>query len=1010
MAINEQINVLFGLDGGDSLSGASGIQILQDLTTIAGSIHPAFVAELDMQQSIQIIESQIIEIQNQISSEGGLGVDLNVNVIKNISESTSSGSSSSGSETKFTESFSKGLGDVSSFTKNLESVIKLVTSLIPAVKTANVAAAASAPIIAGTNGAIATTGATISAATPQITAIALAFMALFAILEALIPSNKKLCDNLNESVQKLSDLKTQANEIDNALNEKQTRINEIEYNNTPEAKEELEILQKQCLELKRKKALNEEAQKAAAKDVEKSFNKWAKRQSNGDISDAESKLSSMDRNDPDSKAYKKSSESLSELITEENGFYDQLQKIEESGYKYGTNKDTDEYIDRLNAIIDKFQVLNNQADIALGSVLSRDKYEESNQAINDLMNSGELTGEKLTSLFNSTQNFRDMIGDMSESKIIDWKSILGDNFDQFDKNKDGLLDYNEVMTLSKTNSDLFSEGLNSVAVNIGEVADAASQAATQVTSFSDVINPLQSGYDTLTKAQQEMSENGFLSVGTIKAMESAGLTDYLQETEDGYVLATNALENFLKAQSAEYQTAVDNAVQKASSLATVQDAVAAGYENSAEGVAKYLEALAKEKEITDPKNAKILKQRSDEIMASLQSQKRHELAIKTIQKTQALSEKKKKAKSTKSQTSKTTSKTSSRKPKKTPQELQKEKFNKEYDSLKYKLDNDLISETAYLQNLDRLYKKYYSDKSSYLDEYSKYSKEVYSGFKKMYLEDLKNKLNAEKEALEKQKDSLKELAEQRKKALDDAKEKEDYKKEQAEKRKEVNDLKILIMQFRGNLSMSSQKKLRELQKELKEKQDELSDFEKNKALENAKETIDKEYESQEKRIQNKIDGIQERLDKVNDDLPKIRDAVLSFAKKKYGVSIQKAFASGTNYVSALTQESGPEIIAQNMHSGQFTLLTPGSKVWNAKATQFLYDFANSPSRTIGAVTSNLSTLKNKAFAAMLSQPVQIQMGDIIVEGNATPEAISRINKCTNNSVQTLLKAFKRFQN
>lgn len=358
----------------------------------------------------------------------------------------------------------------------------------------------------------------------------------------------------------------------------------------------------------------------------------------------------------------------------------------------------------------------------------------------------------------------------------------------------------------------------------------------------------------------------------------------------------------------------------------------------------------------------------------------------------------------------------------TPEEKHKKAFDDWYANLKYRRDTNIISETQYLQELDAKYQAHFADRSKYLEEYAKYSQEVYEGFKKLYQDDLKARLdaqkealNAQKEALEKQKDDLKELADARKKALDDAKDEEDYNKDQSEKREEINKLKVLIASFRGTLSLSSQKKLRELQQQLKEKEDELNDFEKDKALDRAKDQIDKEYESQGnlinsqiKSIEAEIKGVESQLEQINEDLPAIRDAVINFAQY-YGVTITRAYASGTPSVPAITQENGAEIIAGNVKRGQFTMLTPTSKVWDANATQVLWDFANSPAGYITSVMDKISSFKQKAMSMVYSQPVNVNVGGITVNGNADNKTVEQIRRNQKGQIEEMLKGLKKLQ-
>lgn len=352
----------------------------------------------------------------------------------------------------------------------------------------------------------------------------------------------------------------------------------------------------------------------------------------------------------------------------------------------------------------------------------------------------------------------------------------------------------------------------------------------------------------------------------------------------------------------------------------------------------------------------------------------------------------------------TSSKAGSSGSSKSPEDLHKEAFDNWYTALKWQRDNNIIDEAEFLKQLDYVYQNHYADRSKYLEEYAKYSQEVYDGFKKMYQDDL----NAQKDALEKQKDELKEIADARKQALDDAKDQEDEEKSRSEKREEISKLKVLIASFRGTLSLSSQKKLRELQQQLKEKEDELAEFESDKALDHAKDQIDKEYENQEKAINKQIENIESQLDKISKDLPEIRDLVAAFARR-YGVTITRAYASGTSSVPAVTQENGAEIIAGNVRRGQFTMLTPTSKVWNASATQALWDFANSPAAYLGSVMDKISAFKQRATSMIYSQPVNVEVGGITVNGNADKQTVQEIKRGQKTQVEEILKAFKKLQ-
>lgn len=74
----------------------------------------------------------------------------------------------------------------------------------------------------------------------------------------------------------------------------------------------------------------------------------------------------------------------------------------------------------------------------------------------------------------------------------------------------------------------------------------------------------------------------------------------------------------------------------------------------------------------------------------------------------------------------------------------KEAFEARYKALQHELNMEQITEEQYTNELDSLYKQYFSDKTKYLDEYNKYEEEVYKKRKQI----VKNSFNDELDLLE----------------------------------------------------------------------------------------------------------------------------------------------------------------------------------------------------------------------------------------------------------------------
>ena len=123
------------------------------------------------------------------------------------------------------------------------------------------------------------------------------------------------------------------------------------------------------------------------------------------------------------------------------------------------------------------------------------------------------------------------------------------------------------------------------------------------------------------------------------------------------------------------------------------------------------------------------------------------------------------------------------------------------------------------------------------------------------------------------------------------------------------------------------------------------------------------------------------------------------------------YASGTRNATKgihAINELGMEDIFISSNGVQYKLFSGGEKVLNAKATNFLYDFANFGSKVLGNMSGNAisSSLINSISG---SSPVQIKTGDIIINGNADSQTVSEIRRAQRESVDFMLKQFAKLQ-
>lgn len=203
-----------------------------------------------------------------------------------------------------------------------------------------------------------------------------------------------------------------------------------------------------------------------------------------------------------------------------------------------------------------------------------------------------------------------------------------------------------------------------------------------------------------------------------------------------------------------------------------------------------------------------------------------------------------------------------------------EAFNNDYNNLKHQLEMDYISEKEYYNKLEQLYKKHFTKGS---EEWNKYEEEVYKGRKNLMegaakdietlLDKVSDMLKQQKEdeidALEAQKKEYEKLAEARKKALKDLQDEAEYTKEVAKRRKEVADLENRLASAKLDTSAKGQKNQLELEEELAKARENLTEYEYDHSIEVQEAQIDAELENQQAKVDAQIQILQDYLDNQN---------------------------------------------------------------------------------------------------------------------------------------------------
>lgn len=106
-------------------------------------------------------------------------------------------------------------------------------------------------------------------------------------------------------------------------------------------------------------------------------------------------------------------------------------------------------------------------------------------------------------------------------------------------------------------------------------------------------------------------------------------------------------------------------------------------------------------------------------------------------------------------------------------------------------------------------------------------------------------------------------------------------------------------------------------------------------------------------------------------------------------------------------EEGTEAIFSSGDGNQYRMFNGGEKVLNAKATNFLYEFAMAGAE----ILDKMRGASKDVFRGVgtINQPIDINMGDIIINGNIDKQSVSDIRRAQREQVNDVLKAFNKYQ-
>lgn len=384
-------------------------------------------------------------------------------------------------------------------------------------------------------------------------------------------------------------------------------------------------------------------------------------------------------------------------------------------------------------------------------------------------------------------------------------------------------------------------------------------------------------------------------------------------------------------------------------------------------------------------------------------------------------------------------------------------------------DRGLDSTNDYVQTLQNKWVSYTNAIKDMNEDADKEAREAVKDLVDYRIKMLKQYIKDEQNALKERLSYLKDFYGKQKDLLQDEYDTEKYLEQQSEKRKSVSDIQAEIEQLRYDNSAAGQKRLLKLQKELADAQKDLADFEKDHALDTAKAELDKIYEKQEDEINKRLDELDAKLNNPKelyeqalldvqnnsvalyqemieynnrvgsgietDIVDKWEEAYVSLKKyfDLYGeyykdINLVNAtgwypgkdnawsrtvpvggYASGTSSARPglhRVDENGAEWLFTSKDGNHYRLFGGGEKVLSASATDFLYGFASSGGQILSNLISRASSVFSPLTPAMAGGP-SIEMGDIIINGNADQRTVSEIRRAQRDATSALLKEFGR---
>lgn len=325
---------------------------------------------------------------------------------------------------------------------------------------------------------------------------------------------------------------------------------------------------------------------------------------------------------------------------------------------------------------------------------------------------------------------------------------------------------------------------------------------------------------------------------------------------------------------------------------------------------------------------------------------------------------------------------------------------------------------------------------------------------------IKQELENEKDALNDRLSELKDFYDKQKEMLRDQYDEEKRLEERNEKVQTKADIEAELAKLQFDNSAWAEKRRRKLQEQLAAADKDLADFDKENALQDAEDLIDSMYEKQEEQIQGQIEAIDEKLNDPNalynqalgdikNNTQQLYEEMVAY-NNKYGTgnyedvkdmwdrseeafrkflesfgyaykdiilvpstgSTGSGYASGTRSATAgmhRVNELGAEYLFKSSDGNSYRIFNGGGmeKVLNAKASNFLYDFANSGGGILSSIFAKVSDMYSLTKLSKGGREISLSTGDIIIQGNADTRTVSEIRREQRAGLEFVLKELRR---